>query len=272
MAVNRVNDFTITEFVDFEAYRRDTGMLDFRLTELQELSIKAGETKKTFTGKNGRPIGFKKTDKTLSGEGKSGLISAGLMKTQTGGEISFGTQRIRKSEFKKAAGATLVTDAAAVGTPGAEIGYIKTVGVGGTVTATYEQALAADGTHFSYDPETKTVTLPAENGTQVIPDGTKLVYSYTREVNGTRITDPSDKFSEMREVWIHCFGTTACDKEYFAAIYIPRADFSGSFTLDIGGDQTVHDFSFDSAADLCAMEDGKASQLFELIIYSDSED
>lgn len=268
MAINQINDFTITEFIDFEAYLRGNGMLDFRLEDLQNFTLNATQDKNPLTGKNGRVIGYKKTNKAITGEGTYGMISAGLMKTQTGGEITNGTYNVKKSELKAVSGATLVTDAKAVGTEGAEIGFIKVLAENGAVAATYEQATTADATHFSYDPETKTITLPVDADTAVIADGTKVIYAYERTVEGTKVTNPSDTFSEVREVWIHCFGTDACDNEYYAAIYIPRADFSGEFSLELGGDQTVHNFSLDGMVDLCNPT-GAGNNLFELIIYTD---
>ena len=268
MAINQINDFTITEFVDFEAYLRDTGMLDFRLTELQDFTLNATQDKTELTGKNGRTIGYKKQNKKISGEGTYGMISAGLMKTQTGGEITNGKYKVKKSELKVVSGATLVTDAKAVGTAGAEIAYLKVLAPNGSVSATYEQGVSADATHFAYNPTDKTITLPVDSSTPVIADGTKVLYAYEREVEGTKVTNPSDKFSEVREVWIHCFGTDACDNEYYAAIRIARADFSGEFSLAIGGDQTVHNFSFDGMADLCNPV-GDGADLFDLIIYTD---
>lgn len=268
MAINQINDFTITEFVDFEAYLRDTGMLDFRLTELQNFTLNATQDKTELTGKNGRTIGYKKQNKKISGEGTYGMISAGLMKTQTGGEITNGKYKVKKSELKVVSGATLVTDAKAVGATGAEIAYLKVLAPNGSVSTTYEQGVSADATHFAYNPTDKTITLPNNSSTPVIADGTKVLYAYEREVEGTKVTNPSDMFSEVREVWIHCFGTDACDNEYYAAIRIARADFSGEFSLAIGGDQTVHNFSFDGMADLCNPV-GDGADLFDLIIYTD---
>lgn len=266
MPVNQINDFTITEYVDFEAYIRNTGELDFRLEELQNFTINATQEKNDLTGKNGRVIGSIKKNKKITGEGTHGTISAGLMKVQTGGDITTGAVNVRKSELKVVSGTTVTTDAAAVGTAGSEIGVIKVLASNGVVTATYQQATTADATHFAYAPATKTITLPTEDSTAVIANGTKIVYAYERSVQGTKISNPSDKFSEVREIWIHCFGKDSCDNEYYAAIRIPRADFSGDFSLAVGGDQTVHNFSFDGMADTCNPTN---SDLFDLIIYTD---
>lgn len=267
MAV-QINDYTITEFVNFEAYMRDSGMLDFRLEELQNFTLNATQDKNELTGKNGRVIGYKKQNKKITGEGTYGMISAGLMKAQTGGDITSGKHKVKKSELKVVSGATVITDATAVGTAGSEIGYIKALAPNGAVTQVYEQATVADATHFSYDSSTKTLTLPVNETNPIISTGTKIVYAYEREVEATKITNPSDKFSEVREVWIHCFGTDACDNEYYIAIRIPRADFSGEFSINIGGDQTVQNFSFDGMADLCNPT-GDGADLFDVIVYTD---
>ncbi len=262
----KINDFTITEFVDFEAYFRDTGMLDFKLTDLQNFTLNATQDKTALTGKNGRIIGYKKQNKAVTGEGTYGMVSAGLMKAQTGGEITVSDNlKVKKSEFKTVSGATVTTDATAIGTAGEEIGYIKTLAANGAVSAVYEQATTADATHFSYNPTTKTITLPVNDGAAVIANGTNIIYSYERTVSGTKVTDPSDTFSEVREVWVHCFGKDSCDNEFFIAIYIPRADFSGEFSLELGGDQVVQNFSFDGMTDLCNPAQG--NNLFEIIVY-----
>ena len=265
-----INDYTITEWLDMEAYFRDTGMLDFKLEDMQNFTLNATQDKTALTGKNGRVIGYKKQNKAVSGEGTYGMVSAGLMKAQTGGEITAADNlTVKKSELKTVTGATVTTDATATGTAGKEIGYIKVLAANGAVAATYEQATTADATHFSYNPANKTITLPVDTD-PVIANGTNIVYAYERTVSGTKVTNPSDTFSETREVWIHCFGKDACDNEFYIAIVIPRADFSGEFSLELGGDQVVHNFSFDGMTDLCNPAQG--NDLFDIIVYTGDED
>lgn len=266
--IAQIDDFSITQFVDIEAYNRTTGYLDFKINEPQDLTITSGETTTENKGKNGRTILIKKSDKTLTGTGTNGVISAGLMLAQTGGNMTVDTHSVKKSELK-VVGSTnkIITDRTAIGTAGDEIGIIKTLANNGAVTATYTQAAIADATHFAYNPTTKEITLPISDGTAVIPQGTSVLYSYTRNQDGTKITDPSDKFSETKELWIHCFGTDSCDNEYYAAIVIPRCSFTGEFNLALGGDQTVQNFNFTALANACGSMGGN---LFELIIYTDT--
>ncbi len=268
MAVaNKINDFTITEFIDLDAFSRTTGILEFNLEQLTDLTVTASQEVTEVNGKNGTIIQRKKRNKSVTGTGTHALISAPLMAAQTGGEVENGTFTVRKSETKVVSGATVVTDAVATGTAGAEIGAIKTLNSVGATDNTYTQGATADATHFAYDPETKTITLPVDNATAVIADGTTIVYAYDRTVSGTRVKNPADKFSKTMELWIHCFGTDACDNEYYADIHIPRADIDGNFDLALASDQTVQNFSFTSLPDLCNTAAG--SDLYELIIYTD---
>ncbi len=263
-----INDYTITEIVDLEAYLLNSSMLDFRLEELQEMKIDGSQDTSEITGRNGSVIGRKKKNKKLSGSGTNGLISSGLLKTQTGGELTNGLYNIKKAEVHTVKGATLMTDEQAVGTPGAEIGYLREYYFKGAFVATYEQATTADDTHFAYDPSTKIITLPKkDDASVVIADGTKVVIAYERSYEATKVTDPSDKYSEKRELWLHCFGEDVCHNEYYIAVHIPVADFNGEFSFDFGGDQTVHDFSFEALPDLCAKSMGQATDLFDLFVY-----
>lgn len=265
-----INDFTVTEYDVLEGYSRTDSDLVLRLEDMTDFTLSQSEDSTDLTGKNGRKIGKKKTGKTLTGSGTYALLSAGLLKVQTGGEITTGTQVVRKSELKTVSGATLVTDATAIGTAGAEIPFLKTVAKNGAIVDVYTQAATADATHYAYDPTTKTITLPIDGSDAVIADGTTVMYAYEREVQGTMVTDPSDKFGDTLEVWVHVFGKDACDNKYFASIVIPRADFSSEFEFDLGGDQITHNFSFEALADLCNIAAG--SDLCRLIVYTDGSD
>lgn len=265
MKTLQIGDFTYSEFTDVDVYERTTGLLDFRLEELQDFSLNHTQEETEITGRGGRVIGKKKKSKALTGSGTSGLISPGLLKVQTGGDVVYGDFKVKKSEAKIVAGNTIVTDAVALGAPGAEIGEVKLFGAGGFLKATFTQGAEATGDNFTYNPATKTITLP---DSEDIVDGMSIVYGYERAITGTRINDPSDKFSQVRELWVHCFATDQCDNTYCADIHIFRADFKGDFDLDLGGDQTTHNFSFDAMPDFCN-KGTLDNDLFEVFIYTD---
>ncbi len=268
MTVMQIGDFTITEFVNVAAYMRNSGLLDYLLEDLQDFTLSSTQEDADITGRGGRPIGKKKKFKSANGNGTSGFISPGLMHTQTGGDIKYGKFKVKREEAKTVpgSGGTIVTDAKAVGAVGKEIGRIKLFGKGGVLVGVYEQGTVASGENFSYDPATKTITLPNNVN---IEAGLKAVYAYEREVTATNINNPADKFSKTRELWVHCYATDQCDTIYRADCHIPRADFKGDFDLDLGGDQTTHPFSFDCLPDFCDL-DGD-NNLYEWFFYEDDE-
>lgn len=268
MVVRQVGDFTITEFVDIAAYMRGSGLLDYLLEDLTDFTLNSTQEESEITGRNGRPIGKKKKFKKVDGSGTSGLISPGLMHTQTGGEIKYGKVKVKREETKPVSGkgTTIVTDAVAVGTAGQEIGQIKLFDKGGILVGVYEQGTVVSDEKFSYDPATKTISLPDNDN---IEAGMRVLYAYEREVTATTINNPADKFSKTRELWIHCYAKDHCDTIYRADCHIPRADFKGDFELDLGGDQTTHNFSFDALPDFCNV-DGENNS-YEWYIYVDDE-
>lgn len=263
----QIGDFTISEFIDVDAYCRNSGLLDFKMEELSDFSLESTQEESEITGKGGRVIGKKKKNKKVSGSGTSGLISPGLMRAQTGGEIKYGETKVKRAETKPVSGkkGTIVTDAVAVGTEGAEIGEIKLFGTGGVLVGVYQQGTTVTDETFIYEPETKTITLPDNDE---VTAGLNAVYSYERVVTATVINNPSDKFSTVRELWVHCEATDKCDVTYAADICIPRADFKGDFTLDLGGDQATHNFSFDVLPDFCNKADSD-NDFYRVFIYTD---
>ena len=268
MVIKQIGDFTITEFVDVAVYMRNSGVLDYLLEDLQDFTLNSTQEDADITGKGGRPIGKKKKFKSANGSGTSGFISPGLLHTQTGGDIKYGKFKVKREEAKEVpgTGGTVTTDAKAVGVAGKEIGRIKLFGKGGVLVAVYDQGTAATDDKFSYNPDTKVITLPSDKN---IEAGMKVVYAYEREITGTNINNPANKFSKTRELWVHCYAKDQCDTVYRADCHIARADFKGDFDMDLGGDQTTHPFSFDCLPDFC--NTGKDNNLYEWFFYEDDE-
>ena len=173
---------------------------------------------------------------------------------------------IKKSETKKITNiSSVVIDYEPVGSAGQEIGKIQLIGAAGAVLKEYRQGTVASNDKFAFNPTTKTITLPTDSDIEV---GLKVRYAYYRTVQGNKINNPSDKYSEVREVWLHGYGTDICDNAIAYAWHFPRADISGEFSLDIGGDQAMHNFSFQALPDLCDDED---NDLYTLYIYQDGK-
>ncbi len=265
----RIGDLTFTELVSFEVYNRKTGLLDYTLDELQNVTIEGSQEKTEITGMNGEIVGYKKKNKSIKGSGTSGFVSAGLLKSQTGGVIKTGNLTIKKSEIKTitAANAPIITDEVALGVVGSEIGEIQLFDKNNYLIAIYAQGTTASADKFAYNPSTKEITLPTDSR---IEAGMNILYAYTRTINGECVTNPSNKYSETAEIWFYGFGTDNCDNTYYAGVHIPRADFDGDFSLPFGEDQTTHNFSFQGLPDHC--NKNAESNLFEIYIYKTEDE
>ena len=58
-------------------------------------------------------------------------------------------------------------------------------------------------------------------------------------------------FGKTLYVAVDCLATDVCDNEYKCQFIIPRAQFSGTFDIDMGGDQTIQAFEATTLVDTC---------------------
>lgn len=266
MAVT-INGFTITSLETIHAYNRVTGLCELYLDELQNTTIESSEDTQDITGKGDRLLKQIKRNKAVTVTGTSALISGDLLAAQTGSEpVYSATTKVRKPdiiEVKKGA-TTAKTAFTAVGETGAEIIEMRLVEANGALGASYAQGASVSETTFTYDPATKELGLP----TDIAKDGDiTIAVFYDYETEGTTVSNLSDVFGKTLAVYVDCIGTDVCDNEYKCQFYIPRGQFSGNFSVDMGGDQTVEDFEINTLVDTCA---GTAQgTLFDFIVYQD---
>lgn len=263
-----INGFTITSLERIHGYDRVDKSCALLLTELQNTTLNATEETSDITGKGGRVLKQIKKNKGLTVNGASALISGDLLAAQTGSEQVVADAdhklKVRLVEvFTVTTGTTTVnTTEAAVGTTGAEIVDFRIMTANGGLTKDkFTQDAEAAAKKFAYNPATKTLTLPTG-----LEDGTQVAVFYDFEtVNGSSVTDYSDIFGKTLYLIIDCLATDVCDNEYKCQFVIPRAQFSGEFSIEMGGDQTVHNFDIQTLVDTCAgTENG---ELFTFIVY-----
>ena len=254
---------TLTQIENIVAYK--SGLALFDLDEVQSFKLSNGEESSDIVGAGGVVLNTTKKNKSLTFEGVSGLMSGGLMSVQTGStEVYSDTTSINVSDSLKVAPATLtegvLTDYTAIGTAGSEIGYIYATNTTTKVTTKFAQATTADATHFSYDPATKKITLPTAG---VVATDTIKCY-YNSAMNGSTLSNSANKYSGEVELVVNCMAKDGCGIESFGQFVIPRADFSGQFDIDLGGDQTVHNFSGKGLKNKCST----IQNLWEFKIYN----
>ena len=261
-----INGLTITSLETIHAYNRQTGVCELYLDELQETTLESSEDTQDITGKGDRLLKQIKKNKAVTVTGTSALICGDLMAAQTGSEVeSSETTKVRKPDIidvPKGA-KTAKTAYKAVGDGGAEIITLCVLTSTGALGTKYTQGAVASASEFTYDPSTQVITLP----TDVAKSGDiKLVAFYDYEADGSKVVNKSDVFGKTLKVYIDCIGTDVCDREYKCQFVIPRGQFSGEFSISMGGDQTVEEFTINTLVDTCATS---SADLFEFIVYQD---
>lgn len=266
-----IDNFTITSLDRIHAYDRVTKKGEFLVTELQNTTISNTEETVDITGKGGRLLKQIKRNKAVSVTGASALLSGDLMGAQTGSEQTYSTSykaRIPDIITVTAADVTagkVKTTFVAAGTAGSEILDVRVMSDnGGLIKNTWTQASTAAAGKYAYDPATRELSFPTDAS---ITAGQKIVVMYDYTVTGSKVVNESDVFGKTLYLVIDCTGVDACDNEYKCQFIVYRAQFSGEFDIELGGDQTIQNFSANSLVDTCAAT--QTNGLWEFLVYND---
>ena len=251
--MTKIPDITITSLDVIKAYSL-AGVPKFIMDELQNAKIAHTQEKQDITGKGGRKLNSLKKNKAVVISGTNGLISAGLLEAQVGSSFEHKESApIAQTDYLVINSNKAETEFVAVGTEGAEIDgvYVKDAATG-IVSATLVQADSAAEGKFAYNPSTRELTFAAD----AYEDGTEIVVFYTRNVTGDVLVNDSDSYSEKLRLYIDATGEDKCGTVYHVQFYIPKADFSGDFDIDMGDNQSVHAFEAESLAGACGVGGG----------------
>lgn len=257
-----VNDITITSLETISAFDLLTGNLKFVLDELQNATIANAQEKTDITGKGGRKLSSLKKNKAVTISGTNGLISGGLMETQVGSSFENKTTVVKWSDYLTVSGNKAVTNFTAVGTTGNEIAAVYVKNADSTLGAALVQDAAAAEGKFTYTPASKELAFNEGE----IADGTEIVVYYNRKIQGDVLENHSDKYSSKVAMYIDALGEDKCSNVYRIQIYVPKADFSGEFSLELGGDQSVHAFEAESLAGAC----GSGGSLWTYTVFGEN--
>lgn len=240
-------DIMFTSLETITAFDPVTGAYMFTIDELQDASLNNAEEKVDLTGKQGRKIGSLKRNKTVTISGTSGIVSGGLMSAQVGSKFVDGTTEIMWTDYLTVNGGAATTSFKAVGTAGNEIDTVYVKGDSGEIIKELEQNAAVGAGKFTYTPDTKALAFHSD-----IADGTEIVVYYKRKIaTGSTLSNMSDKHAGKAMLYIDMFGEDKCGKVYRVQFFIPKADFSGNFDFNLGGEQTVHGFEAEALAGAC---------------------
>ena len=246
-----VGDLAITSLETITAFDLVTGNYKFTLDELQNATIGNSQEQSDITGKQGRKLSTLKKNKAVTISGTNGLVSGGLMEAQTGGTFENKDTEVLWVDYLTVSGDSATTSYKAVGTAGNEIESIYVKNTDGTLGDPLTQdATAADG-KFAYEPGTKKITFNSGD----IEDGTEIIAYYKRKIRADVLENMSDSYSIKCELYIDALAEDKCGNIFRIQFYVPKADFKGDFSLEMGGDQTVHAFEADGLAGACGASD-----------------
>lgn len=242
-----IQDITITSLETITAFDITTGGFMFVLDELQNATISQTQEKTDITGKQGRKLSSLKKNKAVTISGTNGLVSGGLLELQTGGKFESKVTTVMWPDYLTVSGNKATTTYTAVGTVGNEIAeaYIKD-GDGVLGTALTQDATVASG-KFTYTPATK--ELAFNDGE--IADGTEIVVYYLRQIQADVLENLSDNYSGKCTLYVDAFAEDKCANVYRIQFYIPKADFNGEFSFEMGDNQSVHAFEAESLSGAC---------------------
>lgn len=239
-----IADITLTSLDTITAFKLD-GDPAFILDELQDATIANTQESQEITGKGGRKLSSLKRNKAVTVSGTNGLISAGLAEVQTGGEFETKESTpVAYTDYLTINDNEAVTTYVAAGTAGKEIEALYIKNGDGSCGEKLVQAAAAASGKFAYNPTNKKLSFAED----AFEDGTEIVVFYTRNIPGSVLTNMSDKYSGKLQLYIDATGEDRCGKQYHVQFFIPKADFSGEFSWELGGDQVTHGFEAESLA------------------------
>ena len=252
-----INDLTITSLETITAFALGTGAYLFTLDELQNATIANTQETSDITGKQGRKLSKLKRNKAVTISGTNGMLSGGLLEMQTGSTFTNGATEVLHTDYLTVAGNEATTNFKAIGTAGAEITNLFIRNADGTRGDVLTQDAATSSGKFAYDPATKKLTFTD------LDDGTEIVVHYTRKITADVLSNESDVYSNKCTLYVDAMAEDKCANVYHVQFFIPKADFSGEFSLEMGDNQTVHAFEAEALAGAC----GAGGKLWTYTVY-----
>ena len=254
-----INDIMITSLEVITAFDLVTGNYKFTLDELQNASISQSQEQTEITGKQGRKLATLKRNKSVTISGTNGMVSGGLLEVQTGGTFEKKATEVLWTDYLTVTDDSATTAYIATGTTGNEIEAVYVKNADGTLGKPLTQDASVSAGKFTYTPGTKKLTF----NTDEVADGTEIVVHYKRNIQADVLENLSDTYSGKCALYIDALGEDKCGNVYRIQFYIPKADFSGEFSFEMGDNQTVHAFEAESLSGAC----GAGSSLWTYTIF-----
>lgn len=256
----QIQDVMITSLETITAFDVVTGQYLFTLDELQDATIENTQDTEEITGRGGRRLAQLKRNKAVTVSGTNGMVSGGLLAAQTGTKIENKATKVLWTDYATVKSGAASTTYIAVGTAGAEIKELYIRNADGTLGDQLEQDAEVSKGKFTYNPETKALAFNSD-----VTDGTEIVIYYERRITANVLANESAIFSTKAAIYIDAMAEDKCANIYRVQFFIPKADFSGEFSLEMGDSQTTHEFEAESLAGACIS--GNADALWTYTVF-----
>lgn len=247
MSILLANDLIFKEIDTIDVFEIGTGNFMFSLDELTSSSIAQTQETQDVTGKGGRLLSRTKKNKGVTISGSNGVVSAGLMALQTGGEfVNKDDATIMWNDTLTVKSGAAATTYKAVGTTGAEIVELYIKDANNAVTVQLQQASAVAAGKFTYDPATKALKFHTD-----VADGTEIIVYYKRKISAVVLDNDSDVYSGQAMLYVNGLAEDKCANVYRVQFFFPKVDFNGNFSIEMGDSQTAHAFEASAMAGAC---------------------
>jgi len=250
--------YAITSIDSITGFNIATKECLFILDEIKDATLTGAADTVWATGKEGRRLSALKRNKTCTITANNGFIVGGLLAMTIGDYDPVEedvTPSISIPAFERievgAGGVDVVTAFEAIGTAGNEIGFIYKAKRDGSQGQKYAQSAAADADTFSYDPATKTITLPVG----VFDEGDVIIVFYNYLTMGRKYTNRSSSYAG--DVYLVCdvIVKDVCDGSLMHSMLVmPKVTISDNFSFTFGTDMAVQAFSAEANSSICAGE------------------
>ncbi len=224
------------------------------LNDLKNFKISGSQETVYAEGQEGAKLAAFDINKVASITAENGAIDEGYIALQTGSDVvkvTNGSGILVREEFEVGGeDTTVVLSYSATGSAGSEIRYIYKADANGLPSKTYAQSETSSATGFTYDVESKTITLPTgafSAGDTVIVDYYPTFSEYEE------IANDANKFSMTGEVIVDAwFRDLVSEADVPLQLYLPKGKISGTIDMSLGDQAAVQNIEIEALTKSCA--------------------
>lgn len=265
MKVNKLTNVDFDKIVmlgieEVWGFSRANGELIFGFDQIKSGELSGANDTSYAEGKRGVRLATLKTNKTSSFTCENGYIIMSALAQQLGTEV------------EEASSSSKITVTRAEHIAVVDASSTKTLTLGGTpkgaslkiYSTNSDKTKKALVSSEAYSISGTKVTLSGSGSEASAEAGDIYLCTYEEEVEvAKRIVNDGESFSEDVRLVINMLGQDICSGvQYLVQCIMPKASVSGEWSLSLGNDPAVHNFSAEASLDVCSTD----NELCEFIV------